>query len=244
VRTVLDLVHESIVAHGGKFVPISTDELYAANRFSREEIEEERARVEAERIRAEGKKYEGTEQAREDASIMRMQMAGVPERYRHVTSDQRRNAELKDGKNAYIFGGSQYGGSGKTTLACQMLRGWMDAGMGSGKFVPSVDLIAAAMPGGDDNLVSSCMTCGLLVLDDLGKETHSQYANAALFRVIDARYSNKRPTIVTSQLDPSAMARKIAECGDSETAGAIVSRLVYGAIRIDTGNANYRREGN
>ena len=239
MRTVLDLIHESIVAHDGQFVPISVEELYAANRFSREEIERERARIEAERERASGVDRMCAEDARNESSIRRMTMAGVPSRYRSVTSDQRRNGELKSGKNAYVFGRS---GSGKTTMACQMLRGWMDAGMGSGRFVPSVDLIAAAMPGGDESLISSCMTCGLLVLDDLGKETHTQFSNATLFRVVDARYSNKRPTVVTSQLEPSAMARKLAEGGDSETAGAIVSRLVYGSIRIQTEPTNYRRE--
>jgi DNA replication protein DnaC len=241
VRTVLDLIHESIAAHDGKFAPISVEDLYAANSFTREEIDEERARIEAQRRAADGIERMGVENARNESSLRRMTMACVPSRYRSVTSDQRRNAEFKSGKNAYVFGRS---GSGKTTAACAMLRGWMDAGMGSGRFVPTVDLVAAAMPGGDESLISSCMTCGLLVLDDLGKETHTQFSNATLFRVIDARYSNKRPTVVTSQLEPSAMARKLAECGDSETAGAIVSRLVYGAIRIDTGNANYRREGN
>lgn len=240
MRTVLDLIHESIVAHDGQFVPISVEELYAANRSSRDEIEQERARIDAERERAAGAERMGAENARNESSIRRMTMAGVPSRYRNVTSDQRRNEELKSGKNAYVFGRS---GSGKTTMACQMLRGWMDAGMGSGRFVPSVDLIAAVMPGGDANLISSCMTCGLLVLDDLGKETHTQFSNATLFRVVDARYSNKRPMVVTSQLDPSAMARKLAEGGDSETAGAIVSRLVYGAIRIETEAINHRREG-
>lgn len=50
---------------------------------------------------------------------------------------------------------------------------------------------------------------GLLVLDDLGAENATDWASEQLYRVIDARYDAKAPTIVTSNQMPSRIDQRI-----------------------------------
>lgn len=52
----------------------------------------------------------------------------------------------------------------------------------------------------------------LVVFDDLGAENRTEWAGEQLFRVLDARYDSKAPTIITTnvaitQLDPRVLSR-------------------------------------
>lgn len=46
-------------------------------------------------------------------------------------------------------------------------------------------------------------TCGLLVLDDVGVDTMTEWASGALDRIINRRHEQMLPTWVTTNLDPS-----------------------------------------
>jgi len=43
---------------------------------------------------------------------------------------------------------------------------------------------------------------GLYVFDDLGKEKLTEWAGEQLYRILDARYDNQFPTIITSNAEP------------------------------------------
>lgn len=134
---------------------------------------------------------------------------------------------LRDGGGIYVYGAQ---GAGKTWMACRIAKGWLSRGLGDARFVSSVNLISeiGSSYGGNGNesqVLSRYMFCDLLIVDDLGKETQSQWSLSKLFEVFDSRYANRRPTIVTTQFDSASLARRMANSGDTETAMAIVSRF-------------------
>jgi DNA replication protein len=49
----------------------------------------------------------------------------------------------------------------------------------------------------------------LLVLDDYGTEKATDFANAEMFRLVNDRHSNGRPTIVTTNLDVMSLDPRI-----------------------------------
>jgi DNA replication protein DnaC len=74
-------------------------------------------------------------------------------------------------------------------------------------------------------------TCYLAVLDDLDKFPSGEWGNE-LFKVIDSRlWDDRRPTIITMNLTPAALAKRYGEAGRS-----IVDRFVRAGgvyIRLD-----------
>lgn len=70
-------------------------------------------------------------------------------------------------------------------------------------------------------------TCSLLVLDDLGREKLTDWADERLYVLIESRYGRRLPTVATSNLDPAQM----SAAGYS----ALVSRLTetcdFAAVR-------------
>lgn len=65
---------------------------------------------------------------------------------------------------------------------------------------------------------------GLLVLDDLGKETFTPAQVRVLFEIVDWRWSHRLQTVVTSNFDPNRLLGRVASV-DRSTALAIGARL-------------------
>lgn len=95
----------------------------------------------------------------------------------------------------------------------------------------------ACFDGLDTELGVTQSLCGVpvLVIDDLGKESPTDWAVERLFRVVDGRYNAERPVIVTTQFERPALIRRLSRGGDSENAVALVSRLceMCGTVRTD-----------
>ncbi|HUF09743.1 MAG TPA: ATP-binding protein [Rhodothermales bacterium] len=66
---------------------------------------------------------------------------------------------------------------------------------------------------------------GFLVVDDVGAEKLSPHSLSCLLHVVDARWSQRRPLLVTSNLRPSQIAARIAEAEDEIAARRLVDRL-------------------
>lgn len=73
-------------------------------------------------------------------------------------------------------------------------------------------------------------TCGLLLLDDIGKAKHSPAVAEELFTIIDHRYANLLPMIWTSNCHPGEFAADIA---DKELAGPLVGRIMECSVIVD-----------
>ena len=80
----------------------------------------------------------------------------------------------------------------------------------------------------------------LLIIDDMGKESATDWAVKNIYKIINARYEAYMPTIITTNYGDSDLVRKLTpkDTGDSITAAATIDRLrEMCAGVITTGNS-------
>ena len=77
----------------------------------------------------------------------------------------------------------------------------------------------------------------------LGKEDATEWSVGTVFSVLDARYEDMRPTIVTSNYAPGALADRLARRGERVTAEAIASRISQTCRPVYLGGRDRRRLG-
>lgn len=114
-------------------------------------------------------------------------------------------------------------GTGKTHLAVAALRNAMYRGLtGAYLSMPElIDRMRGDFGAAGEAIISSVKSVGLLVLDDLGTERHTEYTVEAVYRVVDARTTSGLPVIVTSNYAPSDLAARFGGIEGQR----IVSRL-------------------
>lgn len=171
-----------------------------------------------------------------------LESAGIPKRYRSAEPQTKHAEALESGRNVYICGDV---GTGKTLFACGIARAYLQRHGSGVDFVSSVNLLSQIRSTyGNAATESSVLTpyakARVLVLDDLGKEVPSEWALERLFALIDERYSNLRPTVVTTNFSPSELIARLGSKGDEANAKAIVSRLVEGAVKLRLSGADRR----
>lgn len=110
-------------------------------------------------------------------------------------------------------------GTGKTHTAWAATCRWcMAAGVnpcsrpGAVIFTRLTDLLDDLRPGdGARQRVRDCQNAQLLIIDDIGAEKPSEWTQERLYSVIDHRYANCLPLIVTSNLPPRELAGQTGE---------------------------------
>ena len=65
----------------------------------------------------------------------------------------------------------------------------------------------------------------LLIIDDLGKEKPSEWGLEKLFTIINSRYENNLPVIITTNYDQNSLINRLSINGEIETVNSIISRL-------------------
>lgn len=65
----------------------------------------------------------------------------------------------------------------------------------------------------------------LLIIDNLGKEKPSEWGLEKLFTIINSRYENNLPVIITTNYDQNSLINRLSINGEIETAKSIISRL-------------------
>lgn len=85
-------------------------------------------------------------------------------------------------------------------------------------------------------IIDELTTAPLLVLDDLGKERVSEWVEQILYQVIDARYGEKRPLVITTNFKPQELENRYQETG-----AAIVSRLAERCTAVYLGGDDWRK---
>jgi DNA replication protein DnaC len=95
--------------------------------------------------------------------------------------------------------------------------------------VTHAGLSDAARPGGDG--IDRYLTANLLVLDDLGSAHVTDWNADVLYRVIDTRWAELRPTIFTLNFDPDLLAERVGARITSRLFGMCRTVLIEGPDR-------------
>lgn len=172
----------------------------------------------------------------------RLERAGVGVRFQKAASTQAKELALalSQGKNVFISGAV---GSGKTHLACAVARELLAKNLVRNvqfaRCVSLFDEIKRSFNAGTDAL-APYRTCGVLVLDDLGKQASTPWSLERLFDLVDDRYARCLPTITTSNYNPRDLIVHLACSRDMAVSQAIVSRLLSDCVHITTKHEDNR----
>lgn len=144
-------------------------------------------------------------------------------------------------------------GTGKTHAAWMAVAAWcqvtgtrphgeeppsVDWGGPASRIAPNVifarltDLLDDLRPGDAAVLtIRDCQKAALLVIDDIGAEKPSEWTQERVYSVIDHRYANCMPLIVTSNLPPKGLAAQIGDRSASRLAEMCEVVAMTGADR-------------
>lgn len=192
--------------------------------------------------------------AREQDHINRLfASAKIPARYRDKTLDNfevdkqpaahkvaldyTRTWPKADGESLFLVGPV---GTGKSHLARAILAEMIRLHKISGLAATVPNLMDDLRPGANDNRRSEQMellkTVPLLVLDDLGAQKTTEWVTERLFVIINARYDDLLPTIITSNI-------YLEELRQLPGWDRLVDRIVEMARAVRMAGRNYRIKG-
>ena len=156
---------------------------------------------------------------------------------------------ISEGKSLFLYGPN---GTGKTHLAVGLLYDWFVRGIKYGHdwlsekqekiypkipmFIPSVEFFLELKSSFDSKVseleIIDKYSHGLLLLDDLGAEKVSDWSRQVCYTLIDRRYREMQPTIITSNLGLNELAKTIDE--------RIASRIVEMGAVVKLEGKDYR----
>lgn len=80
----------------------------------------------------------------------------------------------------------------------------------------------------------------LLIIDDLGKEKPSEWGLEKLFTIINSRYENNLPVIITTNYNQNTLIERLSLNGEIETAKSIISRLYEMCYLVKIDDVDHR----
>ncbi|MBE6882819.1 MAG: ATP-binding protein [Ruminococcaceae bacterium] len=106
-------------------------------------------------------------------------------------------------------------GLGKTHLSLSIAKTVTDGGFGV-VYLPAQKLVSGLerehfSGSGSDALLQKYTKCDLLIIDDLGAEFQSSFANSAIGNLINERLYENRPTIISTNLSGKELAERYSE---------------------------------
>lgn len=192
------------------------------------------------------------EPAPEPVSALELADARIPPRYRETVADHPAVAAwveatiragrrgpggapgIAQGPSLLIAGPT---GSGKTHQAYGAVRSLLTAGVRlRWQAVTSADLHAGLRPrnGHDpERELQALSRCPLLILDDLGAAKQSEWTEELTYRLIDRRYTQMLPTLITTNLPTDALRDAVGD--------RVASRLAEMTTRVILNGPDRRR---
>ena len=92
----------------------------------------------------------------------------------------------------------------------------------------------------ESSLIDIYSTVDLLAIDDLGKERPNEWALEKLYTIINARYENLLPVVITTNYTIDRLKDRLTVKNNVETAEAIVSRLNEMCVGIEMNWEDWR----
>ena len=135
-------------------------------------------------------------------------------------------------KNGLLITGPK--GTGKTHLAAAIANQLMAEGVPV-IFATMIDLLAKikasfetkGAAATEDEVMRLYKTADLLIIDDIGKEQPTEWALAKIYQIINARYEDYKPVIITSNYSPTELVERMTpHNGDKQTADATIDRIM------------------
>lgn len=177
----------------------------------------------------------------------RIERAGIPTRFRRAKATEPACIAYAEAlckateTGLYIHGPV---GTGKTHNASAVAISAADRGM-STVFTSAITIFSSireTFGTGESSkrVLERYASCDMLVLDDLGKESSSRWSLMTLFAIVNARYEEMRPMVITSQYDLGRLGARMASTGEPETAAAIVSRIAATCVDVGLIGPDYR----
>lgn len=109
-------------------------------------------------------------------------------------------------------------GNGKTHLGCAILKAVVERFNATALYVPAADIIAALKSSfardaehSETDIMAELAAVDLLLLDEIGAQGGTEFERQSLHQIIDARYRNQLPSIVTSNLPSKELAAYIGD---------------------------------
>lgn len=96
---------------------------------------------------------------------------------------------------------------------------------------------------GEAEVIRSLTNASLLVLDDLGAETNTDWAKEKIYEIIDSRYRDKKPCIITTNLTREKLKEKLTgDDGISRTYDRIIEMCYPIEVQGQSKRVNSARE--
>lgn len=150
-------------------------------------------------------------------------------------------------KNGLVFAGPP--GTGKTHLAASVANQLMSSGVPV-VFTTMIDLLgkikatfdAERQTANEADIMRSYKTVDLLIIDDMGKEQPTNWALAKMYEIINARYENYKPVIITTNYSADELTRRLTpKDGDDTTAAACIDRILETTYTVALAGESWRR---
>lgn len=149
---------------------------------------------------------------------------------------------LEDGTNI-VFEGHGCVGTGKTHLAYSIANYGLENGIPV-KVVNSTELVnAVSYSNLDTKLKKSLLDIPLLVIDDLGKECGYDWLLFELYGILNHRYENCKPTVITTEDTLSELRNHYkvkTDDGIRDRGKSIFSRICENVVIVDMRGDDYR----
>lgn len=109
-------------------------------------------------------------------------------------------------------------GNGKTHLGCGILKAVVTKHGASALYVPAAEIIAALKSSfardasiTEREIIAELTGVDLLLIDEVGAQGGTEFERQTLHQILDTRYRNMLPTIITSNLPSSELAACIGD---------------------------------
>ena len=195
---------------------------------------------------------------------MNIQNSGMPNRFKHRTFETFiRNSdndkpfriakayadkfeELKTrSKNGLAFIGKV--GTGKTHLAAAIANQILETGptvicMTAIDMLSKIRATYKTETGSDTEVIQQFKDADLLIIDDLGKEKSSEWSLQTIYAIVNSRYENEMPTIITTNYSMTELIERMTPAGsdDTITAHATIDRLCETCFEVNLTGESWR----